>query len=383
MTKTSYQQVSQAITGLTYRNLAKPLLFRWDPESVHDWMTSLAKNIGSNRLMRQTLAFNYNYNYPSLQSKVEGIKFDSPVGLSAGFDKDGYLPPVLANMGFGFQQVGSVTLHPYKGNDGKRLVRLPKSKGIVVNYGLKNEGVKVIAKRLKHYKDHNLIRNFPLSISVAKTNNKEAADTEQGIADYIGSLKILEEYSVGDIYTINVSCPNTFGGEPYTSPERFKLLVKAIAELNLTKPVWVKLPLNIDKSELTELIEISRENNIDGAVLSNLQKDRSNPGIVDEIAEGQKGSISGKPTSSMSTELIKHARQVAGNDFTIVGVGGIFSAEDAWEKLAAGSNLVQLITGLVYQGPQLVSQINRGLNKIIKETDLDKKAPHLSVQFRS
>jgi dihydroorotate dehydrogenase len=286
-------------------------------------------------------------------------------------------------MGFGFQQVGSVTLHPYKGNDGKRLVRLPKSKGIVVNYGLKNEGVKVIAKRLKHYKDHNLTRNFPLSISVAKTNNKEAADTEQGIADYIGSLKILEEHSVGDIYTINVSCPNTFGGEPYTSPERFKLLVKAIAELNLTKPVWVKLPLNIDKSELTELIEISRENNIDGAVLSNLQKDRSNPGIVDEIAEGQKGSISGKPTSSMSTELIKHARQVAGNDFTIVGVGGIFSAEDAWEKLAAGSNLVQLITGLVYQGPQLVSQINRGLNKIIKETDLDKEAPHLSVQFRS
>lgn len=363
-----------------YKTLLKPILFKFDPENVHDRFTSVGKFLGALPPARFLTRKLLRYDNSVLEQEIAGINFKNPIGLSAGFDKDANLIKITESVGFGFQQVGSVTLKSYVGNPGKRLHRLPKSQGIVVYYGLKNDGTAEIVKRLEGAEG--VIKDYPLSISVAKTNSKEAASEQEAIQDYIGSLKLLEEINVQKFYTINISCPNTYGGEPFTTPEKFGRLAKEIKNLKLSKPVFVKLPINLPWSELRGLIQVAVENNFAGIIIGNLNKDRDREEIKDEIPEEIKGGISGLPTKMLSDDLIANSYKEFGDKLVVIGVGGVFSAEDAYAKIRKGASLVQLITGMIYEGPQLIGKINKGLVKLLEKDGFSNISEAVGADFR-
>ncbi len=262
-------------------------------------------------------------------------------------------------------QVGSVTSDEYEGNPTPRLYRLKKSNGLVVYYGLKNEGKEKVLKRLKN---KNIPKNFPISISIAKTNSDKTKDEKDGIEDYYETYKYFNDKEFGSFYTINISCPNTFGGEPFTTPFKLERLLKRLREVKSEKPLYIKMPLEMPWEDFDGLLKVAIKYEVDGVIIANLVKDReSNKEILDDIPENIKGGISGRPTKELSNEKISKTYEKYGDKLKIIGVGGVFNAEDAYEKIKLGSSLVQLITGMIYEGPQMVGEINRGLVKLMRK----------------
>lgn len=349
------------VMGKIYEALVKPLFFLIPPETIHDIMIFFGHLVGRCWCARTLLKSIFYFKNEKLHQNIRGINFHSPVGLSEGFDKDAKLLAVLPSLGFGFTQVGTVTLLPYAGNPKPRLTRLPKSKAILVNYGLKNDGVEIITRRIKSYGKVDI----PYSVSIGKTNSCDTVDIDAGIADYFGGLERCMKENVGDFYTINISCPNTFGGEPFTTPVKLDKLFIEFSKLRITKPIFVKMPINLNWHEFSDLLKVLVNHQVTGVIIGNLNKDFSDPHVKDEIAPNAKGGISGKPTTDICNGLISQTYQNYGDKLTIIGVGGIFSGADAYEKIKLGASLVQLITGLIYQGPQLVSQINSDLVNFI------------------
>lgn len=343
-----------------YTRVAKPIFFKRDPEFVHDRVTHLGKLIGRWSLGRAVTKVLLAYAHPALAQDVLGIHFANPVGLTAGFDKNAELTDILPSIGFGFAEIGSVTGERCEGNPKPRLWRLPESKGLVVWYGLKNDGCETIAERLKYKKFI-----IPLGVSVAKTNCRETADVEAGIADYAKAFAIMEP--VAGYITVNISCPNTYGGEPFVSPELLERLLARLDQLATVKPVFLKMPCDLSMDELDALMDVAARHRVDGLILSNLTKKRDRQEIAShEIQDIDKGGISGKPVSAASNALIAYAYKKAGKRFVIIGVGGIFTAEDAYEKICQGAGLVQLATGMIFEGPQVIGKINRGLVELLK-----------------
>lgn len=352
------------LIGLLYKLFLKPIFFLQDPEGVHDRFTQLGRLLGSNGFTKILTRWMFNYENPELEREICGIKFKNPVGLSAGFDKDANLVNILPDVGFGFMSVGTVTYKPYKGNPKPRLYRLPKSKGLVVYYGLKNIGVKRIVKKLSNEvtKKQSNEDKFPLFISIGKTNADYTASENAGIKDYYDCLNKVIKAKVGDVYEINISCPNTFGGEPFTTAPRLEQLLKKLYTLKIDKPVFLKMPIDKKWPEFKKLCDVAVKYGVEGVIIGNLQKDHNHKDIKDKISEHVKGGISGKPTWDTSNDLISKTYESYGKKLVIVGVGGIFSADDAIEKLNRGASLVQLITGMIYHGPQLIGEINKGLS---------------------
>lgn len=344
--------------GSLYRTFARPFFFRIDPEDIHDRMTSFGSFLGKFWITKTATGLLFDYESEKLEQRIVGIKFKSPVGLSAGFDKNAELVEILPFVSFGYSQVGSVTNRAYKGNPKPRLYRLPKSKGLVVYYGLKNIGATKIIKRLKYA---NIPKDFPISISIAKTNSKATSTVAKGVKDYYDCMLKFEKADIGSFYTINISCPNTFGGEPFTTPVRLEKLLKKLSTIGTKRPVFVKMPINLSWKDFEALLKMCVRYKINGVVIGNLNKDRNRPEIKDEIPNEIKGGISGLPTKELSNTLIERTYKKYGKKLVIVGVGGVFSADDAYEKMRKGASLVQLITGMIYEGPQLISQINKGL----------------------
>ena len=348
-----------------YQHFLKPWFFRRDPEMVHDQMCRLGHRLGRFHAGRTCLSTLMVYRHPMLEQTVCGIRFKNPVGLTAGFDKNAELTQVIPSVGFGFEVVGSVTARPCEGNPKPRLWRLPKSKGLVVYYGLKNDGADQIQRRLR---DQSF--EIPIGISVAKTNDAASVGVNEGINDYIQSLKVLSQ--TGDFIVINVSCPNAYGGETFVDPDLLERLLSRVDQLQLTKPLFLKLPVDLTTKQLDALCEVIDLHQVDCLILSNLTKERSRKEIDQtELVQAGAGGISGAPTKQASTELIRHAYRSTQGRYVIVGVGGIFSAEDAYEKICAGASLVQLATGMIFEGPQLIGEINKGLVKLLTRDGFD------------
>ena len=355
--------VVELIAGLSYRWVLKPLLFLCDPEKVHDLTVSFGEKLGNSGTARSIVNNFFNYKHPKLKKRLLGIDFSNPMGLAAGFDKNARLTQFLPNFGFGFEEVGSITSLSCIGNPKPRLDRLPKSRGLVVNYGLCNSGADAILSRLVSLK-----YEFPLGISIAKTNSPETITKEDGIEDYKTCFEKVLKSKVGDYITVNISCPNAYGREPFSMPENLNDLLAALSLVPRIKPVFVKIPADINQQELSELLVICRKYSMNGVIISNLTKDRKSKVINQEEIKDviPKGGISGKPTFEKSNELIRFAYKNFGKELVIMGCGGVFCAEDAYRKIRIGASLIQLITGLIFQGPQLVCEINRGLVKFLE-----------------
>jgi len=348
---------------LIYKYLIKPIAFKIDPEKVHEIFTFIGKISGSNFVTRQIFRVLYYYKNYKLEQNILGLKFENPIGLAAGFDYEAKLTQILPEIGFGFNTIGSVTLKYYEGNTKPRLGRLPKSKSLLVNKGLKSEGSKKVIKSLE-----NLKFKIPLGISVAKTNCKATADEKCGIDDVIQSLKLWEKSGIGSYYELNISCPNSFGGESFAEPKSLNNLLKETNKLKIKKPIFLKMPVDITEKQTDELLKIAKKYNVQGVIFGNLTKDRTNPSFdKEEILNATKGNFSGMPTQERADNLIKFTYKKYKDDFIIVGCGGVFTAEDAYKKIKLGASLVQMITGMIFQGPQTISQINQGLVNILEK----------------
>lgn len=342
-----------------YRLILKPIFFHFDPETVHDQMISIGSVLGKFEVGKLIVRRLFWYQHPSLQQNVLGITFQNPIGLAAGFDKDANLTQILPEVGFGFEEIGSITGEKCVGNDRPRLWRAPNSKSLVVHYGLKSEGALAIAAKLQK-----LNFKIPIGISVAKTNNIQTVEEKAGIADYVKAFKAFT--SLGDYYTINISCPNTFGGQPFTHPIKLDHLLTEIDQIKTKKPILVKFSPDLKRSHVDAVIRICLKHRIHGVILSNLTKNRHNSAVKDPYLPSY-GGMSGKVVENLSNSLIKYVYKKYGKKLIIVGCGGVFSADDAYKKIKLGATLIQMITGMIYEGPQVIGDINRGLVKLLKK----------------
>lgn len=357
--------LSSATTSL-YKHVGKPILFAMPPDTAHASIIRLGRIVQRSRTIRSMMRGAWAYHNPILTQKIHGITFKNPVGLSAGLDKNFAVAPLMHSVGFGFMEGGSITFKPCAGNPKPWFYRLPKSKSLVVNAGLANEGVEAIITRLQNY-DQRLIRDFPLNISVAKTNSPETCTDAQAVADYIGSLRHIKRSRLGDMVTLNISCPNTYGGEPFTTPERLEMLLSAVDRQRLNQPVFIKMPSHLPWHEFFNLLRVAARHHVDGVTIGNLAKDRQKAKLSDPLPDHIKGNLSGMPTQKATDKLIYKTRRAFGKRFIIIGVGGIFCAEDAYRKIKLGANLVELITGVIFEGPQLIGQINKDLVKLLEK----------------
>ena len=340
-----------------YTGALKPALFRLDPELVHDRISSLGVLLGTNLATRTATKLSFAYQNAVLRQTIQGIRFANPIGLAAGFDKNAKLTQILPSVGFGWMEVGSITARLCAGNNGKRLHRLPKSKSLVVNYGLMNDGVDAVLDRLK-----NLKFEIPVGTSIAPTNDQEAADYRMAIEDYSYSYQQLAH--VGSYTTLNLSCPNTCHDQPFVDPKKLDELLMAVKKIPTHKPIFIKLSPDLAFAAVDELLTVAKKYGVAGVICTNLTKKRDPEKIKDgDVPE--RGGLSGGLVREQSDALISHVFKTWGNTFTIVGCGGVFSAEDAYRKIRLGASLIQLITGMVYEGPQLIGQINQGLVELL------------------
>ncbi len=351
-----------------YKYVLKPIFFRMDPEVVHEKMVFFGCLTAKTFIGRWFLKVMFYSGSSMLHQRVGGKVFNSPIGLAAGFDKNAELTSVLPQMGFGHAEVGSITGEPCEGNPKPRLWRLPKSQGLMVYYGLKNDGAEVLSERLAEGKKRasrwKLGRRFIYGVSVAKTNNKETVDREVGIDDYYKAYKLMRDSA--DYITVNISCPNAFGGEPFTDPESLDLLLGRLDGLYTEgKPVFIKLSPDLDIKDVDSLLDVCEKHKIDGYVCTNLTKKRDNLKILDEDVP-ELGGMSGKVVHKLPDALIAQIYKRTQGNKIIVGLGGVFTAEDAYAKIRYGANLVQLITGMIFVGPSVISEINLGLERLLK-----------------
>ena len=353
------------ITHWLYIYVVKPLLFRLHPDGVHHGMVRMTKAVQHVPLLRELPRLWGYHDDGLLAQTIRGVTFKNPIGLSAGFDKEISMPRMIRAVGFGWMTGGSVTWGKYKGNDGAWYYRLPETKSLVVNAGLPSEGTEVVVQRIAKYPSR-MFDDFPLSVSVAKTNTKEMVDDIVAVEDYCASLAHFDTLAQVSMLEVNISCPNTFGGEPFTTPERLEKLLVSIARLQLKKPVFVKMPINLPLKDFDALLAVIVGHGVTGVAIGNLHKDRRSIDLKDVLPEAIKGNLSGAPTRAVTTELVRHTYRRYGDKLVIVGIGGIFSAEDAYDKIKAGASLVALITGLIFEGPGTAGDINAGLTRLLK-----------------
>ncbi|BAV94853.1 dihydroorotate dehydrogenase [Ichthyobacterium seriolicida] len=293
-------------------------------------------------------------NYNS-ESEVFGLKFKNKVGLAAGFDKDAELFEELSLLGFGFIEVGTITPRPQKGNDKPRIFRLKKDKGIINRMGFNNKGIENAIKRLKK-------RNNNIIIGGNIGKNKDTPN-EEAVNDYILAFKSLED--VVDYFTINISSPNTPNLRLLQDKEPLKKILTSLQEINIKKrPILLKISPDLTKEQLDDIVEIVTDTKISGIIATNttISRDslKEDKDVIDEIGPG---GLSGIPLRDRSTEVIKYLHSKSDNRFYIIGVGGIHSPKDALEKIKAGASLVQIYTGLIYNGISLVKEIKKEIHK--------------------
>lgn len=348
---------------MLYQKVLKPILFKFDPEEVHNRFVDFGEFAGRSPVLKRLISFFYGYRGPDISKTVDGLTYKTPFLLSAGFDYNARLLGILPRISFGGVEVGSVTARPCSGNEKPRLTRLIKSRSILVNKGLLNDGVEQIIKRIKNFKKP---QGFMIGVSIARCNDEASASVEAGIDDYFYSFKRLNEEDVGDYYALNISCPNAYGGESFTDPNLLQSLLLKLSYIKCQKPVYLKMPINLDWPDFNKILNVaSKFEMIKGVIIGNLNKDYGALDFRDEAPGEYRGGLSGKPCADISNELIRQTKSFYKDRFTIIGCGGVLSPEDAAEKMEAGADLIALITGMIFNGPGFVKELARWYSKSV------------------
>lgn len=339
-----------------YKLLLRPLFFLFDPEKIHYFTFSLiritSKIPGVSAIFRGL----FQINDARLERNLFGLTFKNPVGLAAGFDKNAVLFNELADFGFGFIEIGTVTPKGQAGNPKKRLFRLKDDQGIINRMGFNNDGMQVAIEQLKHNKGKLIIGG-----NIGKNTDTKPEDYTK---DYLECFNALHAYV--DYFVLNVSCPNVGSHAKLNDKDYLLELIGTVQKANNTfdkqKPILLKIAPDLNNLQLDEIIELVLETKLDGVIASNTSTDRSGLKAPKELLETiGNGGLSGQPVKEKSTAVIKYLAAKSNKAFPIIGVGGIHSAKDALDKIEAGASLVQIYTGFIYEGPGLVKKINKAL----------------------
>ena len=341
-----------------YKLFIRRFLFLFDPEKIHYFTFSLIRFLCKVPFFSSIFRAMYLIEDKRLERNLFGITFKNPVGLAAGFDKNAVLYNELANFGFGFIEIGTVTPKGQEGNPKKRLFRLKDDQGIINRMGFNNDGLETAIVQLKKNKGKLIIGG-----NIGKNTQTSPQNYTN---DYEECFKGLHPYV--DYFVLNVSCPNVGSHEKLNDKEYLLELILAIQNLNLLeptqKPILLKIAPDLNNNQLDEIIEIVAETKIDGIIASNTSTSRSGlKASKKQLQEIGNGGLSGLPIKEKSTRVIKYLKDTSNKAFPIIGVGGIHSAKDALEKIEAGADLVQIYTGFIYEGPGLIKQINKALLK--------------------
>ncbi|KOA44952.1 diguanylate cyclase [Bifidobacterium animalis subsp. lactis ATCC 27673] len=343
-----HDSINKATTDLftfAYKHVIKPdLVFNHTPDIAHDQMIRFCQITGKMPPLMWLCRTMLNYTDPILETNVMGINFANPFGLSAGLDKNCDMAAVLDHAGFGFETVGSTTSRPCAGNPRPWFHRLPEYDSMMVHVGLANDGSDVVIERAEDA--WRRTQSMQLSVSIARTNDDQVGDLNEGIEDYCISMERAAGRTA--MVEVNVSCPNTTVGEPFTeSAENLDKLFAALDRIERPQPTLVKMPLNKPWPQFKEFLDVLAAHNVQGVTIANLQKDRTG---LDDIPKDWLGGLSGGPCTVASTELIRRTYAEYGDRFAIAGVGGVFTPEQAYEKIRAGSSLIMFISSLMYRG---------------------------------
>ena len=341
-----------------YKLLLRPLFFLFDPEKIHYFTFSLVKFTSKIPGVAALYRSLFLIEDAKLERKLFGLTFKNPVGLAAGFDKNAVLYNELANFGFGFIEIGTVTPKGQAGNPKKRLFRLKDDKGIINRMGFNNEGLQAAIAQLKKNKGKLIIGG-----NIGKNTQTKPEDYTK---DYLECFNALHPYV--DYFVLNVSCPNVGSHAKLNDKDYLLELIGAVQTANKTfdkqRPILLKIAPDLNNGQLDEIIELVAETNLDGVIASNTSNDRSGLKASEErLTEIGNGGLSGQPVLEKSTQVIKYLSDKSKKSFPIIGVGGIHSAEDALAKIEAGADLVQIYTGFIYEGPSLIKKINKAILK--------------------
>jgi dihydroorotate dehydrogenase len=341
-----------------YRLIVRPLLFCFDAEKIHYFSLNFLKIALKLYPIEKMVNMIYNSNHKNLETELFGIKFPNPVGLAAGFDKNGKYIKELSNFGFGFIEIGTITPKSQPGNPKKRLFRLIDDQAIINRMGINNDGSEACVERLKKVNNKIVIGG-----NIGKNTTTESKDS---VGDFLENFKILHDHV--DYFVINVSCPNVNHFKELQDRDFLEELLPLLHQHNIEKgrikPILLKIAPDLNESQLDETIEIIKTLKIDGIVATNTTTKREKLKVSQKNLEQiGNGGLSGLPLKDKSTQVIKYISEKSNKSIPIIGVGGIMSAEDAIEKINAGASLVQIYTGFIYSGPSLIKKINSRILK--------------------
>jgi len=330
-------------------SLIRPLAFAFDAETAHRMTIAALKILPSGR----TPAFPR-----SLQTKVAGLTFPSPVGLAAGFDKDAEVPGQMLGLGFGFVEIGTVTPRPQEGNPRPRLFRLAQDKAVINRMGFNNHSQLAAVERLRSGRARGVV-----GVNIGA--NKDSADR---IADYVAGVRRMAP--VADYLTINISSPNTPGLRQLQDEGALKELLEAVNEVRPKDgpPVFLKVAPDLGEGEPDQIVRVAMQHNVDALIVANTTVSRP---LLKSRHSGEQGGLSGAPLKSLALKALRDFRAASGGQIPLIGVGGIANADDAWERIRAGASLVQLYSAMVYEGPHIAAHIARGLAERVRSAGLD------------
>lgn len=339
--------------------LLKPIFFRFQPERAHHLTMSMLKTVLAIPGISHTFKSLFQFEDARLEKEVFGLKFKNPVGLAAGFDKDGKYIHSMASLGFGFLELGTVTPLPQSGNPQPRLFRLPKDEALINRMGFNNGGVEQLVSQLQKPRPAGLI----IGGNIGKN---KVTPNEEAVSDYEKCFEALFPYV--DYFVVNVSSPNTPNLRELQDKEPLQALLSRVQELNFAKaspkPVLLKIAPDLTDGQLDDIIDIVQATKIAGVIATNTTIARE-PLTTDAemVASIGNGGLSGKPLKERATEVIRYLKEKTNGELKVIGVGGIASAADAIEKLEAGADLIQVYSGMVYSGPGLIKSIKKALVK--------------------
>ena len=352
-----------------YPRLVRPLLFRGDPEWIHDRAMAAAEWASRPAWLCSRIRSRFGFDDSRLGVEVAGMRFRHPLGLAAGFDKNGRGIPLWEALGFSHVEIGSISAHFSAGNPQPRLFRVPQDQAIVVNYGLPNDGAERVGQRLAELRP-----SVPLGVNIVNTNHGPGAPAETNesiIADYVASVKRLEPH--GTYLVLNLSCPNTCDGRAFVSDsQRVRQLLDAVGAVRPTKPMFLKVAPFAATAGLEAFLEAVAGYDFIRGFSINLPpgKPRGMTASTEQL-QSMPGAVSGRPAEEAANRAIAEMyRRIDRRRHVIIGSGGIFTAEDAWRKIQLGASLIQCLTALIYEGPGVVAKICEGLARIADRESL-------------